>query len=151
MLKFFFDFFLHIIDLLNMWLTEVSIKSLLAVSWFLILLGLHLEGPFVNIIVRSFLATYLINGALLGFGRRVWLSFFQCFGNIILQLRLIWQSMRRLTLLWEDALSNFSCHFMAWVVCIFRGINFPVCNVLLCSRTLAKCLHGQIIIFNLKL
>lgn len=97
MLELFFDLFLHIIDLLHMWLTEVSLESLLAVSWLLMLLGLHFEGPFVYIIVRSILATYLIptNGALLGFGRRVWFSFFQCFGNIILQLRLIWQSMSR--------------------------------------------------------
>ena len=94
MLEHFFDLFLHIIGLLHMWLTEVSLESLLALPWLIMLLGLHLDGPFVYIIVRSILATYLINGALLGFCRRVWLSFFQCFGNIILQLRLIWQSMR---------------------------------------------------------
>ena len=94
MLELLFDLFLHIIGLLHMWLTEVSLESLLALPWLLMLFGLHLDGPFVYIIVRSILATYLINGALLGFRRRVWLSFFQCFGNIILQLRLIWQSMR---------------------------------------------------------
>ena len=51
MLELLFDLFLHIIGLLHMWLTEVSLESLLALPWLLMLFGLHLDGPFVYIIV----------------------------------------------------------------------------------------------------